>query len=61
MALTRDYKITIRERLDRDPAFREAVLAEAEECLLAGEIEIGMAILRQCIFQPVAGRREPKP
>ena len=29
MALTRDFKMTVRERLQRDPSFRQALLKEA--------------------------------
>ena len=46
MALTRDFKETVRERLQRDPAFREALLKEAVDCLLAGDIETGKSLLR---------------
>ena len=35
MALTRDFKVTVRERLQRDSAFREALLTEAVDCLLS--------------------------
>ena len=49
MALTRDFKETIKARAARDPAFREALLIEAAEQLLAGELEIGKAVLRDYI------------
>ena len=34
MPLTRDFRVTIRERLERDPGFREALLGEGVQCLL---------------------------
>ena len=46
MALTRDFKATVRERLQRDPSFREALLKEAVDCLLAGDVETGKSLLR---------------
>lgn len=49
MALTRDFKETIEARVERDPAFREALLKEGVECLLSGDVETGKTILRDCI------------
>jgi hypothetical protein len=49
MPLTRDFKETVRERLQRDPKARKALLAEAIECLLAGDVDTGKAILRNYI------------
>ena len=49
MALTRDFKETVEARAERDAAFREALLTEAVELLLAGEMETGKAILRDYI------------
>ena len=46
MALTRDFKVTVRERLQRDPSFREALLEEAVDCFLAGDVETGKSPLR---------------
>ncbi len=45
MALTRYFKETIQARVERDPAFREALLKEGIECILAGEAETGKAVL----------------
>ncbi|MCZ0943243.1 MAG: cupin domain-containing protein [Gammaproteobacteria bacterium] len=39
MALTRDIKVTVQERLQRDPFFREALLKEAADCLLVSDVE----------------------
>src|SRR6187551_1254165 len=49
MALTRDFKETIKARAERDSAFREALLTEAVELLIAGDVEIGKAVLRDYI------------
>ena len=49
MALKRDFKETVRARAQRDPAFREALLREAIETLLAGDVETGKAVLRDYI------------
>ena len=45
MALTRDFKETVKARAERDVAFREALLTEAVEQLIAGEVEGGKAVL----------------
>ena len=49
MALTKDFKETIQERARRDPAFRKALLQEGTECLLAGDLDVGKAVLRDYI------------
>jgi DNA-binding phage protein len=49
MPLTRDFKETVKARAEKDSAFREALLAEALDCLLAGDTETGKAMLRDYI------------
>jgi len=49
MALTKDFKETIQARARRDPAFRIALLREAFECLLAGDVDPGKLMLRNYI------------
>ncbi len=49
MALTRDFKETIQARAQRDPAFRKTLLQEGVECLLAGDVDTGKAVLRDDI------------
>ena len=49
MALTRDFKETVKDRVQRDPAFREELLKEGIECLLTGDVDTGKAILRDYI------------
>ena len=45
MALTRDFKVTVRERLQRDPSFREALLKKAVDCLLSSDVATGKSLL----------------
>ena len=40
MALTRDFKHTIRDRAQKDADFRKALLIEAINSLLADEIDV---------------------
>jgi hypothetical protein len=49
MALTRDFKETIRARVRRDPGFRRALLREGIENFLSGDVETGKIILRDFI------------
>ena len=49
MSLTRNFKETIQARIERDPTFREELLKEGIECLLADDVDIGKAILRDYI------------
>ncbi len=49
MVLTKDFKDTIKDRVARDPAFREELLKEGIECLLTGDVDIGKAVLRDYI------------
>src|SRR5262249_35869338 len=49
MALTKEFKETVKARADRDPAFRQALLTEAAEQLLSGDLETGKAVLRDYI------------
>ena len=45
MPLTRDFKETVQARARRDPAFREGILKEGVECLLAGDVDAGKIML----------------
>jgi len=49
MPLTKDFKDTVKARMERSPKFRRAVLREAIECLLAGDVETGKVMLRDYI------------
>jgi DNA-binding phage protein len=49
MALTRNFKETVQARVLADPAFREALLREGVEAMLAGDVDTGKLILRDYI------------
>jgi hypothetical protein len=49
MPLTHDFKETVRARAQRDPAFRQALLREAVECIINGDLETGKAVLRDYV------------
>lgn len=49
MALTRDFKRTVVERVNRDPAFAQALLDEAATLFLNGEPETARLILRDLV------------
>lgn len=61
MALTKDFKETVRLRLQREPAFRKALLKEAIESFISGDVDTGKAVLRDYIngtmgFEELSGR-----
>ncbi len=49
MAITRNFKETIQNRALSDPEFREGILRESVECMLAGDLRTGKALLRDYI------------
>lgn len=49
MVLTRVFQETVRARAERDPAFKEALLTEAVNALLEGDVETGKAVLRDYV------------
>jgi len=49
MALTRDFKQTVVERVERDPAFARALLDEAATLFLNGQAETARLILRDLV------------
>ena len=57
MALTRDFRETIRERAQQDPQFRKALLREAIELMLSGDERTGRALLRNYINATVGFRQ----
>ncbi|MDE0054456.1 MAG: transcriptional regulator [Gammaproteobacteria bacterium] len=66
MPLTRDFKETVRARIERDAVFRTALLEEAVECFLAGDVETGKSVLRDYInatigFQALGGLIDKSP
>ncbi len=56
MPLTRDFRVTIRERLERDPGFREALLEQGVQCLLAGKVDVGKSVLRNYVNATIGFR-----
>ena len=66
MSLTRDFKVTIQTRTERDLAFREELLKEGVERLISGDVDTGKTVLRDCIkatigFQELGGLTEKSP
>jgi len=53
MALTRDFKETVKPRVQRDAAFRRELLREGVETMLNGDVETGKAVLRDYINSTV--------
>jgi hypothetical protein len=49
MPLTREFKQTVQARLKADRKYRKELLREGIECLLAGDLDTGKAILRDYI------------
>ncbi len=64
MALTRDFKLTVVARAQRDPKFRQAVFAESISAYLAGDTLTGKAALRDLVnatigFEGLAEQEPP--
>jgi len=53
MALTKGFRTTLMERARRDADFRQAMLKEGIDTMLAGDVETGKAILRDYINSAV--------
>jgi hypothetical protein len=49
MPLTHDFKETIRARAQSQPEFRQALLRDAVECFINGDLETGKAVLRNYV------------
>ena len=66
MPTTRDFRTTIRKRLESDPGFREALFQEGVRCLLASEVDVGKAVLTEYVnatigFKELAGLTSRSP
>lgn len=57
MALTREFKETVKARAERDSKFRAALLTEAVEQMLGGDMDTGKTILRDYINATVGFER----
>ncbi len=53
MALTRDFRDTVRDRAQRDTAFRQGLLREGLELIYNGDFATGRAILRNYIHATI--------
>ena len=67
MALTRDFKATVKARAENDPEFRAALLEEAVDAFVQGDVDAGKIMLRDYVnatvgFEPLAKavKKEPK-
>jgi DNA-binding phage protein len=49
MSLTRDFKETVLKDMRENPDFRDAMLREGIDALLAGELDVGKDVLRDYI------------
>ena len=49
MALTRDFRETVKDRAERDPKFRNGLLTEAMEAVVRGEFDVAKILLRDYI------------
>lgn len=49
MTLTRDFKESVLARVQADPKYRDTLLKEGVETMLAGNVDRGKAILRDYI------------
>jgi DNA-binding phage protein len=49
MPLTRDFRETVIPRIQKSQIFRRAMLREAVDCLLSGEVDVGKSMLRDFI------------
>jgi DNA-binding phage protein len=56
MPLTHDFKETIRARAEHDPDFRRALLCEAVESIINGDLGSGKAVLRDYVNATVGFR-----
>jgi DNA-binding phage protein len=49
MPLTKEFRETVKKRAERDKAFRNALLTEALEAIVSGELDIAKTLLRDYI------------
>ena len=60
MPLNHDFKETIRARAQCDPDFRQALLREAVECVINGDLGTGKAVLRDYVNATVGFQKLEK-
>jgi DNA-binding phage protein len=56
MPLTRSFKETVVARVRADRSFRRELLKDGIECLLAGDVDTGKAVLRDYIHATIGFR-----
>ena len=66
MALTREFRQTVQARVRRDPEFARALLGEAVQAMLAGDLQVGKALARDYInaslgFEELGRRLDASP
>lgn len=49
MALTREFRQTVQTRVRRDPRFARALLGEAVQAMLSGDVEAGKTLARDYV------------
>jgi len=54
VALTRNYKTTVTQRIKSDPEFARALYAEALDALLTGETEEGLSMIRDLVHAEIS-------
>ena len=57
MPMTRNFRVTIRERMECGPTFRKALLKDGVNCFLAGDVEVGKSVLRDHVDASVGFRK----
>ena len=53
MALTREFRETIKFRAEHDPAFRKELLTEALNAYLGGDVDVGKPVLKDLIHATI--------
>jgi hypothetical protein len=61
VALTRAFKETVQARIRQDRKYREELLREGVECLLAGDLDTGKAILRDYVNATIGFEKLSRP
>lgn len=61
MPLTKDFRETVKSRAERDRAFRNALLTEALEAIVSGELDIAKTSLRHCYEITSMQRKDLRP
>jgi|GEM_PF-3192581 len=60
-AITGSFNDIVRERMAREPGFRDALRREALECIRNGDIETGQSMLRKYFGEAEPEAEQPRP